>query len=157
MNDGKSDTHSNFKLRTNEEAEEFINCVLETYTQKVPKHQRSPREFAVKLSDMAWNLKMNIRSGNYNTAEPNSIILPNGTIEVYISDECSPCGKKQLLYWCIMMLTDKQFFVSNTDNPIFEIADNKEILSHVQPPPIREMDKNSFAMQLAKKLLKRLF
>lgn len=154
MNDDKSETHSGLKLYSNEEAEELFNCFLETYTKEKPKRHRSVMEFAAIVINKTHNLQLDILRGNSNTAEPNSVVFPDGTVRVYISHECSPCGRKQLLYWCIKMLTDEQFYVSNTRGAILEISEDGEIISDVPPPHYKDMDHNSFAMHYTKDILK---
>lgn len=157
MNDDKSDAHSGSKLYSNEEAEELLNCFLEKYKRDVSKHQRSVFGFVTIVISQTRNLRLEILRGNYNTVEPNSIVFPNGTIQVYISHECIPCGRKQLLYWCIKMLTDRQFYISNTRTSIIEISKDGKIISEVSAPRNRDMDESSFAMHYAKDILKRLF
>lgn len=124
------------------DAKELSELLVKRYSLTRPLTQMSVVDFVSKAISQDCKKKLKIRRGNDNTACPTYQSLPDGTLELYISDERTRCGKTQLLYWYFLRLYNSPPLKSD---PIFKLERNR-ILDVEAQPFIEDMDENDTAM-----------
>lgn len=148
MSEDKSDTYGNHSSVI--EGKELLERLTQKYSLEKPLQQMSVPEF---LRTAIWhdcNKELRLRRGNSNTANPTHLSLPNGTLELYISNEQTRCGRIQLLYWYFKQLYGQNQLDSAS---VFDIQ-NGQIIEIRSAPLNVDMDENDNAMHYAKIMLK---
>lgn len=90
----------------------------------------TPKELLEKtLHDFGLNLK--IEKGSGNTQEPNFIISLDKTVILYVSNEHTVCGEKQILYFFLKYVVTGEIKEYN-NRFLFTFSNNGAIVSCVQ-------------------------
>ncbi|MDE7382970.1 MAG: hypothetical protein K2M99_03680 [Treponemataceae bacterium] len=148
MSEDKSDTYGNNSSVI--ESKELSERLTQKYPLTKPLQQMSVPEFLRTAIWHDWNKELKLRRGNSNTANPTHLILPNGTLEIYISNEQTRCGRIQLLYWYFKQLYGQ---IQPDSVSVFDIKNGK-IIENLPAPLNMDMDENDNAMHYAKIMLK---
>lgn len=150
MSDERSDTHGIHQPFVSD-GEELSTMLSQKYSLGKPLSQMTVLEFLQTALQREWGMKLVIRRGNTNTAQPSFLVHPGGTLELYISDERNRCGKKQLLYWYFKCLCNHPV---PDDRQIIFNPGERPIAGNVHPPVTEDMDEKDDAMRHTKLLLK---
>lgn len=148
MGEDKSDTHGNHSFVNDDK--KLLDLLKEKYLLEEPLQQMSVLEFLRTAIRHDWNKELTLRHGNNNTASPTHLILPNGTLEIYICNEQTRCGRIQLLYWYFKQLYNRP---QPDSVSVFDIK-NGRIVENLPAPLNVDMDENDIAMHYAKLMLK---
>lgn len=115
-----------------------------------PLNQMSVVDFVRITVLQDYKKELKILRGNSNTACPTYQQLPNGILQLYISDERTLCGQKQLLYFYFQWGFNSLPLKSEL---IYEL--NKRRIDDIGAQPFHnDMDENDRAMTYTKIMLK---